>query len=77
MDIFFEISTLLKTGLKKESLTTLVSLCELGVNPEALAEAVRDLRAEKEAMLMDHGSRSSQPRTTATSSGLSPSAPRQ
>ncbi|CAE7528437.1 unnamed protein product [Symbiodinium natans] len=46
MDILYEISTLLNTGLNKESLEALVGLCELGVNPEALAAAVKDLRAE-------------------------------
>eukprot|EP00927_Polykrikos_kofoidii_P035932 TRINITY_DN30414_c0_g1_i1.p2 TRINITY_DN30414_c0_g1~~TRINITY_DN30414_c0_g1_i1.p2 ORF type:complete len:152 (+),score=26.58 TRINITY_DN30414_c0_g1_i1:227-682(+) len=46
MDILYEISTLLNTGLEKDSLAALVGLCELGVNPEALAEAVKDLRAE-------------------------------
>mmetsp|Transcript_48099 Transcript_48099/g.86538 ORF Transcript_48099/g.86538 Transcript_48099/m.86538 type:complete len:89 (-) Transcript_48099:132-398(-) len=46
MDIIYEISTLLNTGLNKETLAALVGLCELGVNPEALADAVRDLRKE-------------------------------
>ncbi|CAL1172506.1 unnamed protein product [Cladocopium goreaui] len=53
LDIFFEISSILKTGLSKESLNALVGLCELGVNPEALAEAVRDLRAQKEAAALE------------------------
>merc|ERR1719382_2033219 len=53
MDILYEISTLLNTGLNKETLTALVGLCELGVNPEALADAVRDLRREA-ARLQEH-----------------------
>eukprot|EP00435_Cladocopium_sp_Y103_P060519 s674_g22.t1 len=36
-----------------ESLNALVGLCELGVNPEALAEAVRDLREQKEAAALE------------------------
>ncbi|CAK9100496.1 unnamed protein product [Durusdinium trenchii] len=50
MEIFSEISGLLNTGLKQESLAALVGLCELGVNPEALAQVVKDLRAEKKQM---------------------------
>mmetsp|Transcript_109032 Transcript_109032/g.170467 ORF Transcript_109032/g.170467 Transcript_109032/m.170467 type:complete len:97 (-) Transcript_109032:5-295(-) len=46
LDILLEISTLLNTGLDKETLSALVGLCELGVNPEALAEAVKDLQKE-------------------------------
>mmetsp|Transcript_961 Transcript_961/g.1549 ORF Transcript_961/g.1549 Transcript_961/m.1549 type:complete len:104 (+) Transcript_961:2-313(+) len=46
MEILMEISTLLNTGLDKETLSALVGLCELGANPEALAEAVKELRRE-------------------------------
>lgn len=45
MEIFHEISTLLDTGLDKETLAILVSLIELGCNPDALAEAVREVRS--------------------------------
>mmetsp|Transcript_62093 Transcript_62093/g.115198 ORF Transcript_62093/g.115198 Transcript_62093/m.115198 type:complete len:130 (+) Transcript_62093:67-456(+) len=48
--ILYEISKLLNTGLNKDSLASLVSLCELGVNPEALAEAVTELRDEVERL---------------------------
>ena len=40
-------STLLNTGLDRESLAICVSLLESGVNPEALALVVRELRAAK------------------------------
>ncbi|CAE7683366.1 unnamed protein product [Symbiodinium sp. CCMP2456] len=53
MDILYEISTLLNTGLNKESLEALVGLCELGVNPEALAAAVKDLRTEAARLRSD------------------------
>ena len=35
--VIHEMSEILNTGLDKETLSTLVSLCENGVNPEALA----------------------------------------
>jgi len=44
IDIFYEISTLLDTGLDKETVAILVSLIELGCNPDALARAVREVR---------------------------------
>ncbi|KAF9994341.1 Mitotic-spindle organizing protein 1 [Modicella reniformis] len=37
MDILTEMSNLLNTGLDRETLSICVSLCESGVNPEALA----------------------------------------
>lgn len=40
----FEISEILNTGLHKDELATLVSLCEQGVNPAALVEVVKELR---------------------------------
>jgi len=46
LDIAFEISKLLDCGLDKESLAILVSLCENGVSPEALATVVQELRRE-------------------------------
>ena len=46
MDLLFEISSLLNTGLDRETLSILVNLTELGVNPEALAEVVQQLRGE-------------------------------
>ena len=46
MDLLFEISNLLNAGLDRETLDILVKLTELGVNPEALAEVVQQLRSE-------------------------------
>jgi len=45
-----EISNLLNTGLDKPTLATLVELCESGVNPEALAHVVKELRREAAAL---------------------------
>jgi len=41
-----EMSRLLCTGLDPETLTICVRLCEAGVNPEALATIVREMRKE-------------------------------
>jgi mitotic-spindle organizing protein 1 len=40
----YEISQILNTGLDKESLALCVSLLESGVNPEALAAVVKELK---------------------------------
>ncbi|CAK4091727.1 unnamed protein product [Aphanomyces euteiches] len=40
----YELSRLLNTGLDRESLSILIALIEKGVNPEALAAAVKEMR---------------------------------
>ncbi|KAF2143800.1 uncharacterized protein K452DRAFT_317238 [Aplosporella prunicola CBS 121167] len=44
IDILHEIATLLNTNLNRTQLSFCVSLIENGVNPEALANVIRDLR---------------------------------
>lgn len=46
LDIIFEISELLNCDLDKGTLSILVSLCENGVNPVALATIVKELKNE-------------------------------
>ncbi|EYE92515.1 mitotic-spindle organizing protein 1 [Aspergillus ruber CBS 135680] len=46
IDILHEISTLLNTHLDRTELSLCVSLIENGVNPEALATVIKDLRRE-------------------------------
>lgn len=41
-----ELSKLLDCGLDKETLSVCLALLENGVNPEALAEAIKRLRAQ-------------------------------
>lgn len=41
-----DISEILNTGLDRRSLSILMQMTEAGVNPEALAAVVRELRAE-------------------------------
>mmetsp|Transcript_7258 Transcript_7258/g.9197 ORF Transcript_7258/g.9197 Transcript_7258/m.9197 type:complete len:81 (-) Transcript_7258:1153-1395(-) len=50
MDVLYELSRLLNTGLDRETLSILVSLCEHGVNPEALAMVVKELKRETAAL---------------------------
>ncbi|KAK5693968.1 hypothetical protein LTR97_009586 [Elasticomyces elasticus] len=45
-DILHEISTLLNTNLDRQSLSYCVSLIENGVNPEALATVIKELRVQ-------------------------------
>jgi len=42
-----ELSDLLKTNLDSETIRILVDLCELGVDPEVLAQVVVDLKEDK------------------------------
>jgi mitotic-spindle organizing protein 1 len=45
-----DISGILHTGLDRETLAICVSLCESGVNPEALAAVIKELRREGQVM---------------------------
>ncbi|KAI5787355.1 mitotic-spindle organizing gamma-tubulin ring associated-domain-containing protein [Pyronema domesticum] len=51
VDVLNEISTLLHTGLDRTTLSLCVSLIENGVNPEALAAIIKELRREAEQTL--------------------------
>jgi len=44
LDTLMEISTLLNTGLDADTLAVCVRLCENGINPEALALVIQELR---------------------------------
>ncbi|CAN0256178.1 unnamed protein product [Discosporangium mesarthrocarpum] len=46
IDVLHEISSILNTGLDRKTLSILVELVESGVNPEALAAVVKELRRE-------------------------------
>lgn len=50
LSTLFQISQILDCGLSKDVLRILVGLCEAGVNPEALALIVRELRREAAAL---------------------------
>jgi len=54
VDTLMEISNLLNTGLDSETLTICIKLCEAGVNPEALASVLKELRRESQALQSGH-----------------------
>lgn len=48
LDSLHELSNILETGLDRETLSILLELTEAGVNPEALAALIKELRKQKE-----------------------------
>ncbi|XP_021745707.1 mitotic-spindle organizing protein 1A-like [Chenopodium quinoa] len=46
LELAFQMSNILETGLDRHSLSVLIALCDLGLNPEALAAVVKELRRE-------------------------------
>ncbi|KFY34979.1 hypothetical protein V494_06314 [Pseudogymnoascus sp. VKM F-4513 (FW-928)] len=48
VDILDEIATLLNTNLDRHTLSLCISMVENGVNPEALATVIKELRREAE-----------------------------
>ncbi|KAK3028004.1 hypothetical protein RJ639_039094 [Escallonia herrerae] len=46
LELAFQMSNILDTGLDRHTLSILISLCDLGLNPEALAAVVKELRRE-------------------------------
>ncbi|KAI5313848.1 PREDICTED: mitotic-spindle organizing [Prunus dulcis] len=46
LDLAFQMSNILDTGLDRHTLSILIALCDLGLNPEALAAVVKELRTE-------------------------------
>ncbi|XP_077225031.1 mitotic-spindle organizing protein 1A-like [Tasmannia lanceolata] len=51
LDLAFNMSNILDTGLDRHTLSILVALCEHGLNPEALATVVKELRRESSSSL--------------------------
>ena len=54
LEAAFELAQLLDTGLDKELLSLLIGLLENGVNPEALAAIVKELRREAAELRARH-----------------------
>ncbi|XP_075637637.1 mitotic-spindle organizing protein 1B-like [Castanea sativa] len=46
LDLAFHMSNILDTGLDRHTLSVLIALCDLGLNPESLAAVVKELRTE-------------------------------
>jgi len=50
VSVLHSMSQLLQTGLTRDQLSLCITLCESGVNPEALAAIVKELKREAQAM---------------------------
>uniref|UniRef100_A0A2N9G7S4 Mitotic-spindle organizing protein 1 n=1 Tax=Fagus sylvatica TaxID=28930 RepID=A0A2N9G7S4_FAGSY len=48
LDLAFHMSNILDTGLDRHTLSVLIALCDLGLNPESLAAVVKELRTESQ-----------------------------
>ncbi|XAR48298.1 hypothetical protein NMG60_11031064 [Bertholletia excelsa] len=46
LDLVFNMSKILETGLDCHTLSLLIALCDLGLNPESLAAVVKELQRE-------------------------------
>lgn len=44
LELVFRMSNILDTGLDRHTLSVLIALCDIGLNPEALATLVKELR---------------------------------
>ncbi|OAA71234.1 hypothetical protein ISF_01785 [Cordyceps fumosorosea ARSEF 2679] len=53
VDILHEISTILNCHLDRKTVSICVALIEQGVNPEALAQVIRELRQEAQLVEQD------------------------
>jgi hypothetical protein len=51
LDVLHELSLMLKTGLDKETLAICMQMIDQGINPEALAAVVKELKREKKQPL--------------------------
>ncbi|KDP38371.1 hypothetical protein JCGZ_04296 [Jatropha curcas] len=47
LDLAFHMSNILDTGIDRHTLSVLIALCDLGLNPEALAAVVKELQRER------------------------------
>ena len=46
LELVFQMSNILGTGLDRHTLSVLIALCDLGLNPEALAAVVKEFRRD-------------------------------
>ena len=49
LDLVFQMSNILETGLDRHTLSLLVALCDRGVNPESLAALIKEFRPNRAA----------------------------
>ncbi|CAG8450824.1 8090_t:CDS:2 [Ambispora leptoticha] len=55
LDVLHEIATILNANVDRETISLCVQLCEEGVNPEALAAVVKELRRESYSNKVSEG----------------------
>ena len=48
--VAYEINNVLGAGLDRESLSIVMNLCEMGINPEALAACVKEIKSEAQKL---------------------------
>nr|XP_043611032.1 mitotic-spindle organizing protein 1A-like [Erigeron canadensis] len=46
LELVFQMSNILDTGLDRHTLSVLIALCDQGLNPEALATVVKEFRRD-------------------------------
>ncbi|XP_073043183.1 mitotic-spindle organizing protein 1B-like isoform X3 [Primulina eburnea] len=46
LDLVFHMSNILETGLDRHTLSILIALCEMGLNPESLAAVLKEHHSE-------------------------------
>ncbi|KAL7619216.1 mitotic-spindle organizing protein 1A [Lactuca sativa] len=46
LELVFQMSNIVDTGLDRHTLSVLIALCDLGLNPEALAAVVKEFRRD-------------------------------
>ncbi|KAK4281975.1 hypothetical protein QN277_013412 [Acacia crassicarpa] len=61
LELAFHMSNILDTGVDRHTLSVLIALCDLGVNPEALAAVVKELRRDKASQTQPSPSHPTQP----------------
>ena len=71
--VLYDISQLLNTGLDRATLSVLVGLTESGVNPEALAAVVKELRRESAALEASTASQPQPNRAATEAAAFAPS----
>lgn len=53
LELVFRMSNILETGLDRHTLSVLIALCDIGLNPEALATLVKELRRDSPTTTLD------------------------
>ncbi|KAM0865820.1 hypothetical protein ACQ4PT_043001 [Festuca glaucescens] len=77
LELAFQMSQILDTGLDRHTLSLLMALCDRGANPEALAALVRELSSAAPPTATTASNGAAPPAPTPTAASLFPSGFRQ